>query len=252
MNPLQHPIPQGFKYLWRGFKLLGRKEIRLYVWLPALINILLYASLFILGIYPIKHLIAWMEGSIPHWLHWIAWLIWILFFLASMIIMVYTYTFIANLVAGPFNGLLAEKLEELLTGKPVSTDNAWRSMVKTIPYTIKQQLKLLLYYIPRALGFVVLFFIPVIHIIVVVLWFIFNAWTMAMQYLCYPMENHRIPLREIRRKMQAQRLLNLSFGTAVLLVSMVPIINLIVMPAAAIGATLIWMDCYRQEQIKHA
>jgi len=65
-----------------------------------------------------------------------------------------------------------------------------------------------------------------------------------LQYLDYPMDNHRLEFKVIRKKLANKKLNNLSFGSAVMLVSMLPILNFLVMPAAVIGATILWTKEY--------
>lgn len=58
-----------------------------------------------------------MEQKLPNWLHWLDWLLWPIVVLALLIIVFYSFTLVANLIASPFNGILAEKAEAILTGR---------------------------------------------------------------------------------------------------------------------------------------
>jgi CysZ protein len=100
----------------------------------------------------------------------------------------------------------------------------------------------LAYFILWTIPLLVLFFIPGINAIAPLLWAAFSAWMLALQYVDYPMGNHNILFREQRRILARRRWLALGFGGAVLVITMVPIVNFLAMPAAVIGATLMWVE----------
>ena len=70
----------------------------------------------------------------------------------------------------------------------------------------------------------------------------FGAWMMSIQYVDYPMDNHGISMPMLRQTLRTRRLSSLGFGAAVMLATMIPFINFIVIPAAICGATLFWLE----------
>lgn len=228
------------QYLWQAVRFILEHRLLRYFWMPILINIFTYIIVLIVAIYEINTLIHWADHWIPSWLHWLNWLIWALFILAFIIVFIFSYTFLANLIAAPFNGLLAEKTEELLTGQPLARNNIF----KASGYNIMQQLRLLIYFLPRAIACGILFLIPVVQIFAAAIWFLFNAWMMAMQYFSYPMENHLLPLREMRQILRKRLPVVYNFGTTIVLLNMVPFLSLVIMPIAVVAATMAWVDYY--------
>ena len=103
-----------------------------------------------------------------------------------------------------------------------------------------RELSKLIYYIPRAIGFLLLFFL--LPVIGQVLWFLFSAWMMAIQYCDYPFDNHKIPFRAMRDTLAKERSHSFSFGIMVSVCAMIPIVNFLVMPVAICGATAMWVD----------
>lgn len=239
-------ITTGFNYLIAGFMMLGRPGLRRYVLVPLLINIVLFAGLILLGGHWFGELTHWIESLLPSWLRWLGWLLWIVFVLAASLILVYTFTLIANLIAAPFNGLLAEKVEQIMTGHTQKSLGLWHGVVRETPRAISRQLRYIAYYLIRAILALVLFFIPLVQLIAGPAWFVFNAWMLGIQYLDYPMDNHKIDFSDMREKIEQQRLLNFNFGVAVLLATMIPVINFFVMPAAVIAAELIYLDHFAE------
>jgi CysZ protein len=234
----------SFSYLLHGAKMLTHPKLRYFVITPLTINILIFALLLGLSIHWFGNLITWIDSFLPAWLHWLNWLLWIFFSLASWLAVIYTFSIIANLIGAPFNSLLAEKTEEVLTGKPSELDSGLGAIIKDIPRIFKHEGQKILYYLPRAIFCLLLFIIPAIQIVAPIIWFLFNAWMMSIQYLDYPMDNHHLEFRDVRKQLKAKKLTNLGFGSAVMLASMLPIINFLVMPAAVVGATILWTKEY--------
>ena len=234
-------------YLFRGFKMLWHPKLRLFVMMPILLNIILMIALFSVNIHYFGTFINWLLHFLPHWLAWLSWLLWLLFAISSIVIFAYTFTIITNIIAAPFNGFLAEKVQLFVTGDSPESDASWRDTIKDIPREIARAAKTLLYYLPRALVCFILLFIPLLQAIVPILWFILSAWMMSIQYMDYPMDNNKISFHDMLKKLTQKRLPNLSFGCCVLLATMIPIVNLIVMPAAVIGATLFWIEHYQKD-----
>ena len=53
----------------------------------------------------------------------------------------------------------------------------------------------------------------------------------------------------MRAALRERKSLNMQFGALVSLFTLVPVLNLAIMPVAVCGATAMWVDCYRG---KHA
>ena len=80
-------------------------------------------------------------------------------------------------------------------------------------------------------------------------WFLFSAWMLAIQYCDYPFDNHKVPFKEMRTALRTRKITNMQFGALTSLFTMIPLLNLFIMPVAVCGATAMWVDCYRD---KHA
>ena len=106
----------------------------------------------------------------------------------------------------------------------------------------------MLYYVPMALGVLLLTIIPVFNAFAPLAWFLLGAWMMSLQFVDYPMDNHRLPFRDVRDACAARRLSTIGFGGAVAFFTGIPLLNLIVIPAAVIGATLLWCEELRSQR----
>jgi len=87
----------------------------------------------------------------------------------------------------------------------------------------------------------VLGLIPVVNLVAAVLWFLFNSWMMTLQYVDFPADNHRMSFRGLRRKIAERRLTAIGFGVPVAVLAMVPLVNLVLVPAAVCAGTVYWV-----------
>lgn len=235
-----HPI-SGAGFLVQGMRLINQRGLRRFVLVPLFINILVFSAAIWYGVDRFELFLDWMQTKIPSWLQWLDWILWPLFILALTILVFYGFTLVANLLASPFNSLLAEKVELHLTGRPLSEGGGWRkAMIELIP-TLFDEVKKLLFALLWAIPFLILFLIPGINLAAPVLWFLYTAWMLALEYSDYPMGNQGLKFREIRTRLRARRVLALSFGAATAGLTMVPVVNFIVMPSAVAGATAMWV-----------
>lgn len=240
----------GSRYFWRGLRLLRRPELRLFVLLPLLLNVLVFTALIALSLDVFGGWIEQLMGWLPDW-DWLALLRWILWPLMVMLLLVavmYSFSVVANVIAAPFNGLLAERVEALLTGTEPEAGGLTAAL-RDAPRAIGKELLKLLYYLPRALlvALLSLIFLFVFPPVSTALWFLLGAWMMALEYCDYPMDNHKFSLTEVRQRIATWRWSSLGFGGTVMLGTMVPVFNFIVMPAAVCGATVYWVERLRGE-----
>lgn len=232
-----HPL-SGPGYLLQGIRLIARPGLRLFVLIPLLINLLLFSAAIYAGVRTFSHWTLALRETIPSWLTWLEWLLWPVFILILLVILFYGFGLVANLIAAPFNGLLAEKVERLLTGQAIDEGAGLGTVLTQLVPSLVEEIRKTVYAIVLAIPFLVLLLIPVIG---AALWLLYVAWILAVQYADYPMANHGLKFREMRRRLAARPMLSLGFGGAAALLSMIPIVNFILMPSAVAGATLMWV-----------
>jgi CysZ protein len=240
-------LVRGANYLMEGLRMLGKPGVRPFVLIPLAINMVLFGGALWWGWQQVALLNAILLGWLPGWLEWLSWLLWPIFFLLALLLIVYGFSIVANLIAAPFNGYLAEKAEQLLLGKPLASENNWKSILLLVPRSIGRELRKMLYFIPLLLGIFILSMIPGINAIAAPLGFLVASWMMVLQYLDYPMDNHNMSFAQVKQGARQQRLTSLGFGATVMLGTMIPLVNLVIMPAAICGATIYWVrDVGRQ------
>lgn len=232
----------GLHYLIRGFRLITQPGLRLFVLIPVTLNIIIFALLITATINQFNGWIEAVMNWVPEWLAFIRWILWPIAVALILTVVMYSFSVAANLIASPFNGLLAEKTEELLTGKPVPGYETIGQAILSFPKSISREFSKMFYYIPLAIAVLVISFIPVVNAVAPVLWFLLGSWMMVIQYCDYPMDNHQRSFSSMIRLIKINRLTSSGFGAGVMVGTMIPLVNFIIMPAAVCGATAYWAD----------
>ncbi|MBF0272449.1 MAG: sulfate transporter CysZ [Magnetococcales bacterium] len=233
---------RGAGYLLTGLKLLTAPGLRRFVFAPLVIGSLLFAA----GSWvALTHVLAWadwLNGYLPGWLQWMQWILIPLLFGSVGILLFTTLGTIANLIGAPFNALLAQQVEIQLTGRFATRDNQQPlGLLENIFPPIRSEIQKIFYYLARALPLLILFVVPVVQIVAPFIWMIFSSWMNAFQYADIPMGNHNLYDKEILAHLRQKRLLSLGFGAATLVMSLIPFVNFLAMPAAVAGATAMWV-----------
>jgi CysZ protein len=230
----------GMHYVFEGLRLIRQPGLRRYVAVPLLVSVVFFSAA-ILGLtHWLESLINMLLGYLPGWLDWLQFILWPVFALLGLLIIFYSFSIVTNLIAAPFNGMLAEAVEKHLTGQPVET-GGWKALVKDIVPSLVSELRKLLYFLLRALPLGLLFLIPGINLAAPFLWALFSAWMLVIEYIDYPMANHLLHFSEQRRLLRSRRFLAYGFGGGSLLLTMIPLLNFLAMPASVAGATALWV-----------
>jgi CysZ protein len=231
---------QGFKYLLSGFKLILKPGVRLYVLLPLLINTVLFSAVIMFGANSLSNLIDKLLTQ-WQWLEWLTWLLWPIFVIVALTIVFFCFSIIANLIGAPFNGFLAEAVEKNLTNNEINADNQL-PLITIIIDSFKSELQKILYFVVRAIPLLILFVIPMLNVAAPIIWFLFSAWMLTIEYGDYPMGNHDMLFKQQREKFASNRQLAFGFGTGVMLLTMIPVVNFLAMPVAVAGATRMYVE----------
>jgi CysZ protein len=235
-----NPVNGAFYFL-RGFALILRPGIRGYVVIPLLINIAVFAALIYFGAGELQ---SFLDSMLPPWLQWLNWLLLPLFLIAGLLIAFFTFNMVANLIAAPFNGLLAEAVERNLTGV-APAEGGVKKILADIGRSFASELRKLVYIGVRAVPILLLMLVPGVNVAASVLWILFSAWMLAVAYADYPMGNHGMGFPEQRALLARRRWLSLGFGGSVMFGLAIPVLNFLVIPSAVAGATAMWVGQLR-------
>ena len=135
------PTLTGPQYLAQGLKLVLSPGLRLFVLLPLAVNTLLFIGMIALAMQQFGGWVDTFMPGLPSWLSFLEYLLWPLFVVLVLVIMFFSFTLLANIIAAPFNGFLAEKVEVVLRGRDDFPPFSWAELTAMVPRTIGRELR---------------------------------------------------------------------------------------------------------------
>lgn len=180
----------------------------------------------------------WMEAG--HWAHSALEIVVLLVLWAVGLLLV---VFLTNVVAAPFNDLLSEEVEHLRLGKkgpPFSLKALARDSARTVGL---EALKMALYLVVMVPLYLLSLLLPGVgQVIYTVIAFVFTALYFSVDYVDWPASRRSRSITYRFGMLREHFLPMFGFGTGVWLFLFIPIVNLLFMPAAVAGGTLLFLD----------
>lgn len=228
----------GARSVLRGLTWIRQPGLRWYCLVPLLLNAVLFGALALLAIRWTRPGVDWL---VEHSIALLAPVLWVLFAAAFLLLLLQTFAFTSTLVGAPFYGFLAQAVERRLRGEDAAGPSGLRELLAEVRYSLVQELRKSCYLLVSVLPFLAFFLVPGLQLLAPPLFLLYSSWAMALECLDFPMANHRIPLREERRLLRGVWALALGFGGTTLLLALVPLVNLVAIPAAVAGGTELWV-----------
>ena len=236
-------------YFLIGLRVLLSSGYRKFILIPLVANAILFVvmavSLFSLLPSSVQFLMDW----VPSWLPFVEWILYTIFGLVFLLGYAMSFTFITNVFAAPFNGLLAEKIQKE-SGLNIPEESIGSMIIRTLGRELKKVIYFIVYGIAVMIGLFILSLIPLINLLVPVLAFMWAAWCLSIQYLDYAADNCQQDFRELRKQAKKPWFSVFGFGGLISLLMIVPVVNIFVMPAAVAGGTLLWLRKIHEPNIE--
>ena len=237
----------GFGYPLRAWSyLLHNAELRRFMLMPLLINIVvgavLYAGLLMAGLRAIDHALT----DLPTWAQGLEGLIAALLVIALLIVIAYLLGRFGVVFGSPFYGQLSERLERHLTGQappaePLNLPGIMRELGRAISFELKKLLFVLLCAIPLLL----INFIPALGQIGSLIGQICLGTLIAcLDFLDPPLERRRLGFRAKLKAIRHMLPGSASFGLICFGLVSIPLLNLVAIPICIAAGTLFF--CERQ------
>lgn len=233
--------PTAAVCLLQGFRLLGRPGIRRLVFAPLALNVLIYGSALWVSVHFFSQFVAWL---LPAWLGFLQWLLWPLFAVAFLALVGFSFTLLAAVLGAPFYSVLAEKL---LVADGLIEPGQGSGL--SIGQSILIELRRVGAYVGRSLPLLLLFLIPGVNVLAPFVWMAFSAWFLARGFFAYPLDALGLDYAGQERELRKIRAGGLIFGMLVQLASSLPVLNVLVPPAAVLGASACVAARSRNRQI---
>ena len=134
----QNEIKSAFNHFVMGWHFITQKGLRRFVIMPILLNVVLLTGLFWLFVSQISTMIDWVMSFIPDWLSFLSVILLVLSIGSILLFFYFAFTTLSGFIAAPFNGLLAEKVEKMLTGEAVN-DDGFAEIMKDVPRMLNRE-----------------------------------------------------------------------------------------------------------------
>jgi len=241
---------RGLTYPFKGLRFVFFTHPKLArFWLPPIaITLALLVVSFTLGWRYHDDLVNWMwaqPGGDGFWIGVLGVLHWLLRALALIVLWaigLIGVVLMTNVIAAPFNDLLSEEVEHLATGRPgqpFSVAVLFRDTLRTVGLEV---LKLAIYVCVMVPMFVISY-VPVVGaVIYAVVGFLFTTLYFAIDYVDWPASRRNRSIHFRFGMLHEHFMPMFGFGTGVWLFLFIPLVNLLFMPAAVAGGTLLFLD----------
>ncbi len=230
----------------RAFRFLSQHRLWKYVFIPALIYLLIYGGLLVL-IFAESH---WLSDLLAHWLHadtvqggWgdfltgaVNWIVRALLFLLYFKL----FRYIILILAAPAMAMLAERTQEILTGisHPFDRQQFIRDVWRGIRLSLRNLLVEWLLTIP--LYFLLL--VPVLNFFVSILILCIESYFVGFSMIDYRNEFRRMSGRESRQLVRSHRGLAVGIGLVFTLSLAIPIAGVLLAPMLAVVAAALAVE----------
>lgn len=240
-----HRLFRGFAYPFRALGLMF-KHPRL--WTYALVqigvSIVLLSVLFVVLVYQGGNLTGLIWHRPDHWYTEIFWYgLYVIVFFGTFVIGALT---LPALIASPFNDALSERTETILLGGVETPKMTMGRLFRDIGRVLVDQSIRIALLLAGHLVILVLLLIPVAgqfaYPIVATTWSI--IWV-ASDYIDYPMGRNGYRFRLQRQTITANLGLCFGFGGGVYLFLLIPFLNILFVPVAVVGGTMLYADFRR-------
>ncbi len=235
----------GFLAPVRALGFLRRhKRLVRYIVVPFTINVAVFSGTAWLGLRFFDKVISHYLPAGEAW-YWVmlSWLVWLLAVLVVVLFVFFAFTVVGNCIASPFNDLLSERTEELVRGRtdeapfslPLFARQAVRAMLeeaKKMTVFVAGMLALFLLHLLPGIG---LFLYPPLS-------FAWTVFFITVEYTGYVFSRKGLTFADQRRFITANMATMFGFGSGVLCLLAVPLLQFFCIPLAVIGATLLWCE----------
>ena len=227
----------GLTCFLRGARLARARSLRPFVWAPFAVSFAVIAALTWLGFAAFEDARAWFASLLPGWLGWLDDFLAPVVYLLGAVVAIWLYGLLAVFVASPLLGALSARAEREAFGTGPGGD---ATVDLSIARTLAREGRKVAYHLPRLSGLFLLTLVPVVNAAAPILWFVFGAWMLAVQFADYAAENRGLAFPDTVALLRANRLAALGLGAPVALLLAVPFAAVVVIPAAVCGGALLW------------
>lgn len=243
---------RGFFAPFRSVRILRRRpRLIQYILIPFLINAIVFSAAVYLGL---DFFGSTVVEYIPHGDAWywsvLYWLLWVVAVLLTAVLVFFSFTVVGNLLASPFNDLLSERTEEMLSGARNEESFTLSKFLKDALQTILMEAKKMWIFVVIMVLILPLNLLPGVgNAVYTILAIGLTLFFLCFEYLGFVMVRKRQFFREQKNYIFGRKFLMLGFSCGVMAILAIPFFQLLCIPLAVIAATRLW--CEEEGLIAH-
>jgi len=238
--------PGALAGLWAPVAALGFLARRPGLWWLAAAPVAINLALFVLFFwFAYSRFTQWVASLMPGgegwWWQALVYVLILLAVLFLLMVQIYLFAVVGRIVAAPFLEALTRRVEALAApgSKPLTEISFWRSVGRAVV----QESKRVLLYLAIMAALLIFNLLPGLGSLIygVLAWAV-TAWFLAGEFLDYPLERRGWSFAAKLGYVFRLRLTSLAFGAAVFVLGLAPVVNLALLPLAAVGGTLLFLE----------
>jgi CysZ protein len=236
---------RGFFTPFRSVRILRRNpRLIQYIVIPFLINALVFSGAVYLGLdFFDSTVVEYIpQGDAWYWSVLYGFL-WVVAVLLTAVLVFFSFTVVGNLLASPFNDLLSERTEEVLSKAANDEPFSLRRFIQDALQTVLMEAKKMSVFVVVMVLILPLNLLPGIgNSLYTLLAISLTLFFLCFEYLSFVMVRKRLFFSEQKNYIFARKFLMLGFSCGVMTLLAIPFLQLLCIPLAVIGATRLWCE----------
>lgn len=230
----------GFFSVLRAFRfVLKNPSLYKYVAIPLVINVIVFSAAIYWGFDLFANLTEHYLVAHDAW-YWqiLAAVVKFVAALITLVVVFFAFTVVGNLIAAPFNDVLSERTEQLMTGHLINEPFVLGQFVKDVWRVVLDEVRKMSVFVVLMLVALLFNFLPGVgSLIYAVLSVGLTLYFLIIEYTGYVFSRKHMGFRDQRKFITQNRLGSLGFAVAVMCMLFIPFVQFLTIPIAVVAAT---------------
>ena len=235
----------GLLSIWQAWMFLYRHPgLFRYALVPFFINVVVFSSTLYFGNEFFSELVAdYIVQGDAWWWQVLAGFAVAIAFLAMLVVMFFTFTAVGNLIAAPFNDVLSQKTERIISGVSVDEPFSLKVLFGDIGRSLLDEIAKLSRFVIAMLLLLLVNFVPLLGPPVFAAGSVLlTLYFLVVEYTGFVFSRKHMSFTEQRTFIRLNRWQALGFGLAVMLTLMIPLVQFLTIPLSVVAATHFCVD----------
>jgi len=245
----------GFGYAFEAVDVIRQQRLWLLTAIPIAVNVALFLVMLAVTFWLVLPWLGALEQALVpavatgFWNTVVAglakilvWGLWLVTPLLLLFVNAFVVVVVGQAVAGPFLDLLSERVECVVLGVPPAPTSVPR-ILRSIRTALADVVWSLLYWLGAQIPLLLLSLIPVLgSVSAAVLSFAFTSLLLAVEFVGLSLTRYFVGYRQRFGALWGNRAVGLGLGVATMAMLLIPGVNLLLLPVAAVAGTLLYVD----------